>query len=203
MANWFCGRICRMWRGLVHHIIIIPAALSLPPLRGAAVGRAPTIFRSFQNDWVCTRISNFSQSALFSIVSSSFPGSSIYSKLFCSQRLSMSAGSKRQVLENYFPGWIRCMFPISKCRGDWDLGVCIFWVLRKGEPCAAQWRLAKTKCLAAGNIGIWHYTAVIQDVVDSVFDLGPGPLSVMLSSSLHCFEVPLSPVKRQKRKITL
>ena len=50
--------------GLVHHIIKIPAALSLPLLRGAAVGRAPTIF---QNDWFCTRISNFFQSPIFSI----------------------------------------------------------------------------------------------------------------------------------------
>jgi len=40
--------------GLVLRTIIIPAALSLPLLRGAAVGRAPTLF---QNDWFCTRIS--------------------------------------------------------------------------------------------------------------------------------------------------
>jgi len=49
--------------GLVHHIIIIPAALSLPLLQGAVVGRAPTLF---QNDWLCTRISNFFQSPFFS-----------------------------------------------------------------------------------------------------------------------------------------
>jgi len=40
----------------VHHTIMIPAALSLPLSRGAAVCRAPTIF---QNDWFCTRITNF------------------------------------------------------------------------------------------------------------------------------------------------
>jgi len=50
--------------GLVHHIIKIPAALSLLLLRGTAVGRAPTIF---QNDWFCTRISNFFESPIFSI----------------------------------------------------------------------------------------------------------------------------------------
>ena len=55
--------------GLVLHTIIIPAALSLPLLRGAAVGRAPTIF---QNDWCCTRISNFSKSPIFSITSNLF-----------------------------------------------------------------------------------------------------------------------------------
>ena len=53
-----------MREGLVHHIIKIPPALSLPLLRGAAVGRAPTIF---QNDWFCTRISNFFKSRIFSI----------------------------------------------------------------------------------------------------------------------------------------
>jgi len=45
---------------LVHHIIIIPAVLSLPLLRGTAVGGTPTIF---QNDWFCTRNSIFLQPA--------------------------------------------------------------------------------------------------------------------------------------------
>ena len=58
--------ICRMNAGLVLHTIIIPAALSLMPVRGAAVGRALTIF---QNDWFCTRISNFPQSPMCSIAS--------------------------------------------------------------------------------------------------------------------------------------
>jgi len=56
--------ICRMRGGLAHHTIIIPPALSLPLLRGAAVGRAPTIF---QIDLFCTRISNFFQSPICSI----------------------------------------------------------------------------------------------------------------------------------------
>ena len=51
---------------VVHHIIIILAALSLPLLRGAALLRARTIF---QNNRFCTRISNFLQSPLFSIAS--------------------------------------------------------------------------------------------------------------------------------------
>jgi len=53
-----------MQGGLVRHIIKIPAALSLPLLRGDAVCRAPTIF---QNYWFCTRISNFFQSPIISI----------------------------------------------------------------------------------------------------------------------------------------
>ena len=66
VATWCSEWICRMTGGLVHHTIMIPAAISLPLLRGAAVGRAPTIF---QNDWFCTRISKFFQSRIFSIAS--------------------------------------------------------------------------------------------------------------------------------------
>jgi len=55
--------------GLVHHLIIIPAALSLLLLQGAAIGRAPTIF---QNDWCCTRISNFFQSPIFRLLGYAF-----------------------------------------------------------------------------------------------------------------------------------
>jgi len=40
---------------MVHHIVIIPAVLSLLPLRGAAVGRAPTILPIHQ---LCTRFSS-------------------------------------------------------------------------------------------------------------------------------------------------
>jgi len=60
---WFNKWICRMRGGLVHHTIMIPAALSL--LRGAC-SSIPTIF---QNDWFCTRISYFFQSPIFSIAS--------------------------------------------------------------------------------------------------------------------------------------
>jgi len=55
---------------LVLHTILIPAALSLPLLRGSTAGRAPT---TFQNDWFCTRISNFFQSPIFSIASTAPP----------------------------------------------------------------------------------------------------------------------------------
>jgi len=63
-ATWCSERIYRMRGGLVHHIIIIPTALSFPLLQGAAVGCALTIF---QNDWFCSRISNFFQSPIPSI----------------------------------------------------------------------------------------------------------------------------------------
>jgi len=41
---------------MVHHIVIIPAALSLLPLQGAAVGRAPS---TLPIDRFCTRFSSF------------------------------------------------------------------------------------------------------------------------------------------------
>jgi len=62
---WYSEWICTMRGGLVHHTIMIPAALSLPLLRGAC-SMSLTIF---QNDWFCTRISNFFQSPIFSIAS--------------------------------------------------------------------------------------------------------------------------------------
>jgi len=57
VATWCSGWICRMWAQLGHlgpHILIIPASLSLPPMRGAPIGRAPTIL---ENDLFYTRIS--------------------------------------------------------------------------------------------------------------------------------------------------
>jgi len=61
VATWCSEWICRMWGGLGPYIIIIPASLSLPPMRGAAIGRAPAIL---QNDSFYTRISNFVQSPI-------------------------------------------------------------------------------------------------------------------------------------------
>ena len=62
VADWCSEWICRIRGGLLPHIPIIPAALSLPPLQSGAVGRATTIL---QNDWVYTFIYNFFQSPNF------------------------------------------------------------------------------------------------------------------------------------------
>jgi len=48
VAAWCSECIFRMRGGLLSHILMIPAALSLPPWRGAASGREPTIL---QNEW--------------------------------------------------------------------------------------------------------------------------------------------------------
>jgi len=63
VTDWFSEWICRMWGVLGPHILIIPTSLSLPPMRGAAVGRAPIIL---QNDSFYTTISNFVQTPILS-----------------------------------------------------------------------------------------------------------------------------------------
>ena len=42
--------------------------------------------------------------------------------------------SKRRALGNYFSVRICYEFLISKCSGDWDLGLCTFWVLALINP---------------------------------------------------------------------
>jgi len=57
----------------------------------------------------------------------------ILTRQTCGQRSSRAAESKRRALEKYFPERICHMFLMSKCRGDWDLGLCLFFVLAKRE----------------------------------------------------------------------
>jgi len=64
VAIWRSVWNCRMLGGLVHHTIMIPAALSLPLLQGAC-SRSCTC--SISKWLVCTRISNLFQSPVFSI----------------------------------------------------------------------------------------------------------------------------------------
>jgi len=57
----------------------------------------------------------------------------ILTRQTCGQRSSRAAESKRWALGSYFPERICDMFLMSKCRGDRDLGLCIFSILAKGE----------------------------------------------------------------------
>ena len=66
VTTWYSEWICRIWGGLGPHTLISPASLSLPPMRGAVIGRVPTIL---QNDSFYTRISNFVQSPILSAAS--------------------------------------------------------------------------------------------------------------------------------------
>jgi len=57
----------------------------------------------------------------------------ILTRQTCGQRSSRAAESKLWALRNSFPEWICYIFPMSKCRGDWDLGLCTT-SLAKREP---------------------------------------------------------------------
>jgi len=74
---------------------------------------------------------------IFVVETKRFVGSTvnvILTRQTCGQRSSKAAESKRQALGNYFSGRIYYMFLISKCRGDWDLGLCTTSGLAFGEP---------------------------------------------------------------------
>jgi len=58
----------------------------------------------------------------------------ILTRQTCGQRSSRAAEIKRQALGNYFSERLCYMFLISKCRRDWDLGLCTTSVLAFGEP---------------------------------------------------------------------
>jgi len=58
----------------------------------------------------------------------------ILTRQTCGQRSSRAAENKRQALGNYFSERICYMFLISKCREDWDLGLCTTSGLAFGEP---------------------------------------------------------------------
>jgi len=58
----------------------------------------------------------------------------ILTRQTCGQRSSRTAESKRRALGSYFPKRICYMFLISKCRRDWDSGLCTTSGLAFGEP---------------------------------------------------------------------
>ena len=58
----------------------------------------------------------------------------ILTRQTCGQRSSRAAESKRRALGNYFSERICYMFLMSKCGGEWDLGLCTTSVLAFGEP---------------------------------------------------------------------
>ena len=79
----------------------------------------------------------------------------ILTRQTCGQRSSSlrAAESKRQALGNYFPERICYMFPLSKFRGDGNLGLCTASVLAFGEPMRSG-NFRKKMCFDAGKIGL-------------------------------------------------
>jgi len=58
----------------------------------------------------------------------------ILTRQACGQRSSRTAGSKHQAVGNHFFERFCYVFLISKCRADWDLGLCTTSGLAFGEP---------------------------------------------------------------------
>ena len=72
----------------------------------------------------------------FAVKTKRFVGSTvnvILTRQTCGQRSSRAVESKRRALGKYFSERICCIFLISKCRGDWNLGLCTTSVLAFGE----------------------------------------------------------------------
>jgi len=78
----------------------------------------------------------------------------------CGQRSSRAKESKRRALENKFSEQICYMSLILKCRGDWDLGPCNFWILARRNPLHKGDFRRKNVLRPQKKIGIWHCAAV-------------------------------------------
>jgi len=78
----------------------------------------------------------------------------ILTRQTCGQRSSRAVESKRRALGNYFSERICYMFLISKCRGDWDLGLCTTLGLAFGEP-QRSGDFRKKTYFDAGKIGFF------------------------------------------------
>ena len=70
----------------------------------------------------------------------------------------------REAIGNYFCVRICYMFLKSKCRGDWDLGLCTTSGLAFGEL-QRSGDLRKKTCFDAGKIGFCHCAAVLETQV--------------------------------------
>ena len=99
----------------------------------------------------------------------------ILTRQTCGQRSSGAAESKRRALGNYFSERICYMFLISKCRGDWGLGLCTTSVLAFGKSQhngKIRFFLRQKKFFF---LGFCHCAAVLQKQVPKLctdLDLG-------------------------------
>ena len=70
-------------------------------------------------------------------------------------------GVVREAIGNYFCVRICYMFPVSKCRGDWDLVLCTTSVLAFGDQ-MRDGKIRKKTCFDKGKIGFCHCASVLQ-----------------------------------------
>ena len=78
-----------------------------------------------------------------------------HGKPAASARACLREANKERLKKNCYERICK-MFLISKCRGDWDLGQCTFWVLAKREPLRSG-DFRKKRVSPAGKIGIWPW----------------------------------------------
>jgi len=99
---------------------------------------------------------------IFVVETKRFVGSFVHvilTRQTCGQRSSRAAESKRRAIGNYFSKRICYMFPISKCRGDWDLGLCTYLSLENRSAMAkSDFSYVKTRFFP----GFCHRAAVLQ-----------------------------------------
>jgi len=102
-------------------------------------------WKSWSHHWVCFETTRLLSGIQFTthfiefivMVTKQFVGSNvnvILTRQTCGQRSSRAAESKRRAPGNYLDEWTCYMFLIPKSEGDWDQGLCTFWVLAKREP---------------------------------------------------------------------
>jgi len=105
----------------------------------------------------------------------------------CGQRWSRAAESKRRALENYFLERISYMFATSKCRGDWDLGLCPTSVLAYAAL-QRNGKIRKKTCFDVRKIGFCHCAAVLQTQVQKLCtDLDLGLLYILILGTYSKF----------------
>jgi len=100
----------------------------------------------------------------FAVETKRFVGSFVHvilTRQTCGQRSSRDAESKHRVLGNYFFERICYMFQISKCRRDWDLGLCTTLVLAFGKP-RRSGDFREITCFDAGKTRFCHCDAILQ-----------------------------------------
>jgi len=108
----------------------------------------------------------------------------ILTRQTCGQRSSGAAESKRRALGNYFSERICYMFLISKCRGDWGLGLCTISVLKPQHYGKIRFFLRQKTFFS----GFCQCAAVLQTQVPNMCtDLDLGLLYILILGTYSKF----------------
>ena len=131
-------------------------------------------------------------SIFFVVETKRFVGSTvnvISTRQTCGQRSSWAAESKRRALRlgNYFFKRICYMFLISKCRRDWDLGLCTTLGFAFGEQ-QRNGKIRKKTCFDANKIRFCHCAVVLPTQVPKLCtDLDLGLFYILILGTYSTF----------------